>query len=111
MIFRRMSKKLIVSLFIFSVTIPYAATVMHIFMHSHDHSHETHHSYFEGIHQAEEECTLCYLLTNPLNNFIFPFVSILIILFYNSLIVSKKLNFRFSNQFIIHLRGPPGFSF
>ena len=81
MIFRRMSKKLIVSLFIFSVTIPYMATVMHIFMHSHDHSHETHHSYFEGIHQAEEECTLCYLLTNPLNNFIFPFVSILIILF------------------------------
>ena len=111
MIFRGMSKKLIVSLFIFSVTIPYVATVMHIFMHSHDHSHETHHSYFEGIHQAEEECTLCYLLTNPLNNFIFPFVSILIILFYNNLIVSNKLNFKFSNQFIIHLRGPPSLSF
>ena len=111
MIFRGMSKKLIVSLFIFSVTIPYMATVMHIFMHSHDHSHETHHSYFEVIHQAEEECTLCSLLSNPLNNFIFPFVSILIILFYNNRIVSKKLNFRFSTQFIIHLRGPPSFSF
>ena len=63
------------SQFIFSLSIPYMATVLHVFMHSHDHSHETHNSYFEGVHQAEEECSFCYLLTNPLNNFIFPFIS------------------------------------
>ena len=40
-----MSKKLIISLFIFSLSIPYMATVLHVFMHSHDHSHETHNSY------------------------------------------------------------------
>lgn len=111
MIFKRMSKKLIVSLFIFSLSIPYMATVLHVFMHSHDHSHQTHHNYFEGVHQAEEECSLCYLLTNPLNNFFFPFVSILIILIYSNSILSKKLNFKFSNHFIIHLRGPPSFNF
>ena len=106
-----MSKKLIISLFIFSLSIPYMATVLHVFMHSHDHSHETHNSYFEGVHQAEEECSFCYLLTNPLNNFIFPFISILIILVYSNSILSKKLNLKFSNQFIIHLRGPPSFNF
>tara|TARA_B100000575_G_scaffold14178_1_gene10095 strand:+ start:1691 stop:2020 length:330 start_codon:yes stop_codon:yes gene_type:complete len=109
MIFGGMSKKLIISLFIFSVSIPYLATVLHIFMHPHDHSHETDYSYFEGVNQAEEECTLCYLLANPINNFIFPFVSILIILLYNNFILYKKSKFKFSNQYIIHLRGPPTF--
>ena len=107
-----MSKKLIVSLFIFSVTIPYMATVMHIFMHSHDHSSKHIILILNGINEmAEEECVLCYLLTNPLNNFIFPFISILIILFYNNLILFENINLKFSNQYIIYLRGPPSFSF
>ena len=50
-----MSKKLIISLFIFSVFVPYIAHVSHIFVHSHGHDH-THHEHFQnGINEMEED--------------------------------------------------------
>ena len=85
-----MSKKLIISLFIFSVFIPYIAHVSHIFMHSHEHDH-THHEHFQnGINEMEEDCVLCLILSNPLNHFLISFAFILIIAFYNSKILFEN---------------------
>ena len=109
-----MSKKLIISLFIFSVIIPYIAHVSHIFMHSHEHHHthhehdHTHHEHFQnGINEMEEDCVLCLILSNPLNHFLISFAFILIIAFYNSKILFENLNIKFSKQYLIYLRGPP----
>ncbi len=102
-----MSKKLIISLFIFSVFIPYIAHVSHIFVHSHEHDH-THHEHFQnGINEMEEDCVLCLILSNPLNHFLISFVFIFIIASYNSKILFENINLKFSKQYLIYLRGPP----
>ena len=103
-----MSKKLVISLFIFAVFIPYIAHVSHIFMHSHEHEHAHHHEHFQnGINQMEEDCILCLILSNPLNHFIISFVFIFIIASYNSKILFENINLKFSNRYLIYLRGPP----
>ena len=114
-----MSKKLIISLFIFSVFVPYVAHVSHIFLHSHqhdnthqhDHNHQhdhTHHEHFQnGINEMDEDCVLCLILSNPLNHFLISYAFILIIASYNSKILFENINLKFSKQYLIYLRGPP----
>ena len=101
-----MSKKLVISLFIFAVFIPYIAHVSHIFMHSHEHTHD--HEHFQnGINEMEEDCVLCLILSNPLNHFLISFALIFIITSYNSKILFENFNLKFSSQYQIYLRGPP----
>ncbi len=107
-----MSKKLVISLFIFAVFIPYIAHVSHIFMHSHEHTHDhTHdHEHFQNvISEMEEDCVLCLILSNPLNHFLISFSLIFIGLAYNCKILFENLNLKSSNLYLIYLRGPPSF--
>ena len=101
-----MSKKLVISLFIFAVFIPYIAHVSHIFMHSHEHTHD--HEHFQnGINEMEEDCVLCLILSNPLNHLLISFALIFIVVAYNCKILFENLNLKSSNLYLIYLRGPP----
>ena len=106
-----MSKKLIISLFIFSVFVPYIAHVSHIFVHSHEHDHTHHEHFHNGINEMEEDCVLCLILGNPLNHFLISFAFIFIIASNNSKILFENINLKFSTRYLIYLRGPPSHDF
>ena len=102
-----MSKKLIISLFIFSVFVPYIAHVSHIFVHSHEHDHTHHEHFHNGINEMEEDCVLCLILTNPLHHFLISIAFIFSIASNNTKSLFENINIKFSKRYLIYLRGPP----
>lgn len=102
-----MSKKLIISLFIVSVFVPYVAQVSHIFMHSHEHKSYNHNHFHNDFNEMEEDCVLCFLLSNPLNHLLTSFALILLVTVFYSKILFEEGKFRFSDPSFIYLRAPP----